>query len=143
MVVYLGTSSFVVALSVSVASLMELVTLYVTGIIVIFLCCTAATIIGSITIYQLHCKSVSTSHHSKLLIVITMVAYIVCSMGDMIQMILRFRNKSLLESDRLTEFELYLVTGKGALYYLGNATFFMLLLMRIRKSFQVSRCAMG
>ena len=97
----------------------------------------------SITIYQLHCKSVSTSHHSKLLIVITMVAYIVCSLGDMIQMILRFKNKSLLESDRLTEFELYLVTGKGALYYLGNATFFMSLLMRIRKSFQVSKCAMG
>ncbi len=123
-----------------IMDLVELQNLYITGISVMAICCTITMIFVSITIYQLYCKSVAVfiSNHSKLLTVITMITYTLCSLGDMAHMILRFINHLTTTSHNYP----YLVTIKSGFYYVGNGAFFMLLLMRIKKSFQLSKCIM-
>ena len=76
----------------------------------------------------------------KKLTIITMVSYTLCTIGDIAQMIIRY--KYYLELDVWNASEADLIASKDVAYYLGNFTFFLLLFMRIKTSFQLSKCNM-
>ena len=69
-----------------------------------------------------------------------MIALTLCTIGDIAHMIIRY--KYYLTSQTWHTSEQYLATPKSIAYYFGNVTFFILLLLRIKTSFQLSKCTM-
>ena len=69
-----------------------------------------------------------------------MIVYALCTIGDIIHIILRY--KYALYSQAWSISDAYLGGIKDILYYIGNFTFFWLLFMRIKISFQVSKWIM-
>eukprot|EP01084_Bolivina_argentea_P031101 57580_1 len=84
--------------------------------------------------------SVFINGYYKWLTFITMSSYILCTLGDISELSIRYALS--LVSDKLDPSDPYLAGVKDILYYLGNTTLFLLILMRIKISFQVSRCIM-
>ena len=95
-----------------------------------------------ITICQLYGKKsdVSTRWYLKMLTILTMIAYTSCTIGDVIHMIIRFGNY--LASNEWHLSESYLAGINDAVYYFGNFIFFVLLFMRIKTSFQLTKAIM-
>eukprot|EP01084_Bolivina_argentea_P003010 5621_1 len=107
-------------------------------------CCSAIDIIFLlVTIYQLLIKkySVTIRNSFKTLTIITILAYTLCTIGDIIACVLRY--KYYLSFNILVSCEAYLAAGKDIIYYYGNVTFFLLIFMRIQTSFQLSKFIMG
>ena len=69
-----------------------------------------------------------------------MIAYTLCLVGDIAHIIIRY--KYFLTSQDWILSEAYLAGANDTAYYLGNFTFFLLLLQRIKTSFQLSKCMM-
>ena len=103
---------------------------------------TVDIILCTLTVYQLYVKTsyISISKYSKRLTVITMILFTLCAIGDITGSIHRYMYE--LSSQEWDSSSAYLGSTKTSIYYIGNFTFFTLLLMRIKTSFQVSKCTM-
>ena len=117
---------------------MNLANIYLVGISLMFVCCTIEVVLCFITITQLCIKKsyIYLRPSFKILTVISMISYTICTICDIIQCITRY--KYYLHSDEWTNFESYLASIGDFCYFNGNAVFFVLLLMRIKTSFQVT-----
>ena len=106
------------------------------------ICCFIGGLFCIISIYQLYIKRsyIFINEYFKNLTIITMIAYTICSIGDITHMIIRY--KYYLASNDWHPWESYLAGVKDGMYYIGNVTFLTLVFMRIKISFQVSKCAM-
>ena len=78
---------------------------------------------------------------SKTLTIITMVAYTICNIGDVIQFTSRSVNDP--NFNGFTVPQNNLDGSIHVFYHFGNITFFLLLLSKIRRSFQIKRCSMN
>ena len=107
------------------------------------LCLLIDIILCICTIYQLqlHNNYISISKSFKNLTITTMLAYTFCTIGDITQVIIRY--KYFLTSQDWSTSEAYLAGAKDLIYYIGNFTFFLLLFMRIKTSFQLSKYIMS
>ena len=121
---------------------MELSEIYLVCIVMMVLCCIIDLMLCIVTIYQLYIKQscIIISNSFKKLTIITMIAYTLCTIGDIAQVIIRY--EYYLPSALWHHNEAYLSGTVDFIYYTGNVTFFILLFMRIRKSFQVSKSIM-
>ena len=75
-----------------------------------------------------------------MLTIITILAYTLCTIGDISACILRYAYY--LSYSELTPIEAYFAGAKDVIYYSGNVTFFILLFQRIQTSFRLSKCTM-
>lgn len=122
---------------------MDLVQLYQFGIPIISVCACIDIVFCIILLRQLYFKeAVLINGYFKQLTVITTILYTICSIGDIIRHCLRYFNYLRLPDFNKTDHEAVLTGSSDFLYYVGNVTFFLLLLMRIKTSFQVSKLVM-
>ena len=121
---------------------MILSTLYLLCISIMILFILADIILCIITIYQLYFTNsyIWISTNFKILTILTMLLYCLCTIGDTTQMIIKYKYYP--QSEEWDLFSAYFATSKDAIYFFGTGTFFMLLIMRIKKSFQLSKCIM-
>ena len=124
------------------SSMMDTEEVYLTVIVGSVLCLLVDVTLLCITCYQLYIKngSVSVSRSSKRLTMITMLCYSISTLGDVIHLILRYQ--FYLTSPIWNKPEAYLAGVKDIIYYSGNVTFFLLIFMQIKTSFQVSKYIM-
>ena len=91
-----------------------------------------------VSFYQLYCKSAeSVSKYYRLLTIICMVSSTLCSIGDLIHIIIRF-----IYFPYCTTFyplEAILDTVKCTIYFFGNIMFYILLLQRIYFAFKLNK----
>ena len=66
-----------------------------------------------------------------------MICYTLCTIGDITQTMLRY--KTYLTYSEWDSSEAYLVGTKNAIYHFGNIIFFILLFMKIKIAFQISK----
>ena len=121
---------------------MDLANQYLLGILIISLssCIDTTVLIKSIRQLCLGNIDIIIHENCKKLTLITMLSYTLCSMGDLFQILYIY--SAGLESNDWSAFQSHIAGGKDIIYYTGNIAFFLLLLTRIKTSFQVSKCIM-
>ena len=111
--------------------------LYVVGIAAMIICSVFQSVIFVISFAQLYCHTIHISQCTKSLVIIAIAGYLLCTIGDTIQMILRYM--LWLPLEYFNPDEAKLVTIKDLFYFGGILSFFLLLLTKIRSSFQLSK----
>ena len=118
---------------------MQLFQIYLICILVMIALCIIDLLLCAITIYQLFLKKsyILISWYFKALTTFTITIYSLCAIGDIIHVIIRYQHY--LKSTQWQLSEAYLAGTIDLLFYFGNFAFFLLLIIRIKSSFQLSK----